>query len=509
MTTSNSDAPTSVGKTSIIGLDAAELSAAIHERRVSCVEVMNAYLDHIEVVNPSVNAIVALRPRAELLHEAAAKDSLLAGGRDLGWMHGFPQAIKDLSDATGFKTTRGFFRGDFDIPAAQTDSLHVARMRAAGSIIIGKTNVPQFGLGSHTYNDVFGATRNSYDQTRSAGGSSGGAAVAVALHMLPVADGSDFMGSLRNPAAWNNILGLRPSFGRVPMEGMDVFVQQCGTPGPLARTATDLALLLRTMAGHDPGVPLSIESDGGLSDGLDRDFTGARVAWMGDLGGYLPMEPEVLELCTTALAVFESLGMPVESVPGLPKANGFNGNEDLWPLWLTIRHWLAGSQLYPLYEYPVTRAALKPEALYEVEGLLNGVDGHAPITALQAFAASVKRTAMYNAFLTLFDSYDFIALPSVQVSPFDVDTEWPATINGTTMSSYHRWMEVATIATLLGVPAISLPAGFDTAGLPTGIQVLARSHADLELLQLAHGWERHAPSGGAICPPLVRHTPGH
>ncbi|MCU1642548.1 MAG: putative amidase [Nocardia sp.] len=506
MTTSNYPASTAAGKSEIVELDAAELSAAIHDRRVSCVEVMTAYLDHIEAVNPSVNAIVALRPREELMREAAAKDKLLADGHDMGWMHGFPQAIKDTADAAGFKTTRGFFRGEFDIPVAQSDSIHVARMRAAGSIFVGKTNVPEFGLGSHTYNEVYGATRNSYDQERSAGGSSGGAAVAVALRMLPVADGSDFMGSLRNPAAWNNILGLRPSFGRVPMAGTDVFVQQGGIAGPLARTATDLALLLRTMSGYDPSAPLSIESEGALPSSLDRDFAGTRVAWMGDLGGYLPMEPGVLDLCTTALTTFESLGMPVESVPGLPKSHGFNGNDDLWPLWLTIRHWWAGAQLYPLYQYPVTAAALKPEARYEVEGLIHGVDGRAPIGALQAFEASVKRTAMYNAFLTLFDSYDFIALPSVQVFPFDVDMDWPATINGTTMSSYHRWMEVSTIATLLGVPAVSLPAGFDAAGLPMGIQVLARSHADLDLLQLAHGWGQRSPWGAAVRPPLLRQT---
>ncbi|MFI0976074.1 amidase [Streptomyces sp. NPDC021093] len=492
----------------IVLLQASELSEAIHEKRVSCEEVMNAYLDHIEALNPTVNAIVTMRPREELLREAAEKDRLLAEGRDLGWMHGFPHAVKDTTDAAGFRTTLGFFRDEFELPPAQSDSLHVARIRAAGAIFIGKTNVPEFGLGSHTYNNVFGATRNAYHQGRSAGGSSGGAAVSVALRMLPVADGSDFMGSLRNPTAWNNVLGLRPSFGRVPTAGSDVFVQQGAVSGPIARTATDLGLLLGTMSGYDPRAPLSLEPGDALSSGPDRDFTGVRVAWLGDLGGYLPMEPGVLGLCTSALDVFERIGMTVESRPGLPTAPGFDGNRDLWPLWLTFRHWLAGSQLHPLYRNPVTRAALKPEAVYEVEGLIKGVDGRPPIGALDVFDASVKRTAMYHAFLTLFDTYDFLVLPSAQVFPFEVEADWPKAVNGTPMSSYHRWMEVTTLATLLGVPAVSLPAGFSEDGLPMGVQVLARSRADLDLLQIAHQWDLAVPWGSHVLPPPVKQRSG-
>ncbi|MFC8124869.1 amidase [Streptomyces sp. NPDC057302] len=503
MATNNPDLPAHRAN-DIVLLQASALSEAIHQKQVSCVEVMNAHLDHIEAINPAVNAIVSLRPRDELLREALEKDRLLAQGRDMGWMHGFPHAVKDTADAAGFKTTRGFFRGEFDLPEAQSDSLHIARIRAAGAIFIGKTNVPEFGLGSHTYNDVFGVTRNAYHQGRSAGGSSGGAAVAVALHMLPVADGSDFMGSLRNPAAWNNVLGLRPSFGRVPSAGSDVFVQQGAVAGPLARTTTDLSLLLDTMSGYDPHAPLSLEPTDASSSGLDRDFTGARVAWLGDLGGYLPMEPGVLGLCTRALDVFESIGLPVHSCAGLPTAPGFDGTDDLWPLWLTFRHWLAGSQLYPLYQSPVTRAALKPEAVYEIEGLINGVDGRPPVGALDVFDASVKRTAMYNAFLTLFDSYDFIVLPSAQVFPFEVEADWPRAVNGTAMSSYHRWMEVTTIATLLGVPAVNLPAGFNQDGLPMGVQVLARNRAETDLLRLAHRWEQESPWGPAVQPRLLK-----
>ena len=230
---------------------AAALSTAVRERVVTCVEVMTAYLDHIDRINPLVNAIVSRRPRAELLDEAAARDDELRAGHHRGWMHGFPHAVKDLADVAGMKTTYGFFRPPFDVEPATADSLFVERLRAAGAIFIGKTNTPEFGLGSHTYNNVFGTTLNAYDQGRSAGGSSGGAAVAVALRMVPVADGSDFMGSLRNPPGWNNVLGLRPSLGRVPSLSPEVFVSRAAVEGPIARTAVDLALLLRTMSGYD------------------------------------------------------------------------------------------------------------------------------------------------------------------------------------------------------------------------------------------------------------------
>src|SRR5690349_5283566 len=222
---------------------------------------MTAYLDHIERLNPVVNAVVSLRPRADLLAEARDKDAMLERGEYAGWMHGFPHAVKDLADVAGLPTSFGLLRPAWGHPAPARDALFVSRIRAAGAIFIGKTNTPQLGLGSQTYNDVFGTTRNAYDRTRTAGGSSGGAAVAVALRMLPVADGSDFMGSLRNPPGWNNVLGLRPSLGRVPDAAGEQFVDHGGVVGPIARTAPDLALLLRTMSGYDARAPLSIEQD--------------------------------------------------------------------------------------------------------------------------------------------------------------------------------------------------------------------------------------------------------
>src|SRR5690349_7551526 len=271
----------------IVMMDALVLSRAIHAKQVSCVEVMTAYLDHIEAINPKVNAIVSLQDRGALLQRARERDELLARGEGRGWMHGFPQAIKDLTATKGIRTTQGsrIFK-DF-VPT--TDAIIVERVKRAGAIIIGKTNTPEFGLGSNTYNDVFGRTLNAYDQSRTAGGSTGGGAVAVALRMLPVADGTDHGGSLRHPAAYNHLFGFRPSFGRVPAQQLDGFYAVMGTPGPMARNVADLAMLLSVQAGYDPRAPLSNRQDPKhFAEPLKRDFKGVRVAWAGDFGGHIP-----------------------------------------------------------------------------------------------------------------------------------------------------------------------------------------------------------------------------
>jgi amidase len=489
----------------VVWWDAAELSVAIRLRLVTCVEVMTAYLDHIDEINPRVNAIVNLRSRDELLGEAAEKDRLLRQDEYQGWMHGFPHAVKDLADVAGMKTTLGFFRPPFDVPPASSDALHVSRMRAAGAIFIGKTNTPEFGVGSQTYNNVFGTTYNAYDQTRTAGGSSGGAAVAVALRMVPVADGSDFFGSLRNPPGWNNVLGLRPSFGRVPGNNSDAFVQQGGVEGPIARTALDLALLLRTMSGYDPRAPLSITQDPRrLPWLLDAPVRGRKVAWLGDLGGYLPMEPEVLEVAGRAVRTFDRLGMEVTELTGLPDYGAFSGNEDLWPTWLVHRHWLLGGILWGVYDDPTLRAAMKPEAIYEVEGLVSGADGNPPITGLDTYRGSVMRTSLYQAFRELFETYDYAVLPTAQVFPFDASIHWPQEIEGVPMSSYHRWMEVTAVGTLLNAPTLAIPAGFSRAGLPMGLQVIGRNHDDFSLMDLARAWERETRWVQRVPPPLLQ-----
>src|SRR5690242_10140608 len=282
-------APRAASRSGIVMLDAVALARAIRAREVSCVEVMSAYLDHIERLNPRVNAIVALEDGEALLARAGACDAQLARGEGTGPLHGFPFAVKDLAPVKGMRTTMGSpILKDF-VPAA--DSIMVERLRAAGAIFIGKTNTPEFGLGSHTYNPVYGLTRNAYDPSRSAGGSSGGAAVALALRMLPVADGSDYGGSLRNPAGWNNVFGFRTSYGLVPPDARDAWLPSMGVLGPMARNVADLALLLSVQAGHDARAPLSMAGDGARFAGrLERDHKGKRIAWAGDCKGYLPYE---------------------------------------------------------------------------------------------------------------------------------------------------------------------------------------------------------------------------
>lgn len=344
------------GHEEIVALDALPLSAAIRRRELSCREVMQAYLAQIERFNPRVNAIVSLQAESRLLTQADERDRQLARGEWLGWMHGMPQAIKDLAATSGIPTTLGspLFAGQ--VP--EHDAIVVERVKSSGAIVIGKTNVPEFGLGSQTYNPLFGTTRNAYDPARIAGGSSGGAAVALALRMLPVADGSDMMGSLRNPAAYNNVYGFRPSQGRVPHGPQaELFVQQLATEGPMGRSVADLARLLATQAGYDPRCPLSLRDDPRrFADDLGRDFRGARLGWLGDYAGYLPMEEGVLELCEAALGDFAELGCDVEAcLPDYPL-------ERLWRTWLVHRQWLVQGSLGELYADPARRVRLKPEA---------------------------------------------------------------------------------------------------------------------------------------------------
>jgi len=468
----------------IVMLSARQLSEAIHARQVSSREVMAAYLAHISALNPGCNAIVAMQDEDALLREALACDEALAAGKSAGWMHGMPQAPKDLAMTRGIRTTYGspIFRDN--VPAS--DSVVVERVRHAGAILIGKTNTPEFGLGSHTFNPVYGATLNPYDPTRSAGGSSGGAAAALALRMLPVADGSDFGGSLRNPAAFCNVYGFRPSAGRVPYgPAPELFLPQLGCEGPMARNVADLALLLATQSGPDMRTPQALPPDpvlasltpANVEDVLKAELTGKRVAWLGDWGGYLPMEDGILTLCEQALRFFPDFGVSVETIqpPYSP--------EKIWQTWLVHRHFLTGNARLALYRNPPTRAQLKPEAIWEIEGSLD-------LKASDLYAASTDRSTWYHALLRTFAKFDYIAVPTAQVFPFDVTQHWPRTVAGKQMDTYHRWMEVVVAWTLSGCPVISVPVGFNAEGLPMGMQLIGRPRDDLGVLRLAAAYER-------------------
>jgi amidase len=456
-------------------MDALELADAIRARQVSCVEVMTEYLDHIEKMNPRVNALVALQDRAALLAQSAERDRHVARGEWMGPLHGFPLAVKDLMPVKGIRMSMGSpIYKDF-VPTA--DGIMVERLRKAGGIIIGKTNTPEFGLGSHTYNSVYGPTRNAYDTSRSAGGSSGGAAVSLALRMLPVADGSDFGGSLRNPAGWNNVFGFRTSMGLVPASAEDGWFPSMGVVGPMARNVPDLAMLLSVQAGYDARVPLSAIGDGSVfQQRLDSDLKGKRIAWSGDFQGYLPFEAGVLNVCTRALKVFESLGCIVEEAqPDYPI-------EPVWQAWLTLRAWQSGASLLPYYNDRDRRALLKPEAIFEVERGLK-------LTAFDISDASAVRTAWYQSVRRLFEKYDYWIAPTAQLFPFDINLFWPQEIAGRKMQTYHEWMKVVLPITMSGCPALAAPAGFSPGGLPIGIQIVGPLHSELACLQLAYGYD--------------------
>ncbi len=439
------------------------LLGALERRELSVSDLMRATLDRIAAVNGQVNAIVALRDETDLMAEARAMDDAPRRGA----LHGLPIAIKDLVNVAGIASTQGSPLLRDNIPAS--DDEVAARLRAAGAIVIGKTNTPEFGLGSHTFNPVYGATRNPYDLSRSCGGSSGGAAVALATGMVALADGSDMMGSLRNPAAWNNVYGFRPSWGRVPSEPVgDLFLHQLATLGPMARDPQDLGLLLDVMSGPDPRQPLSVPS-APVSPVQARDLNGLRIGWLGDWGGAFAMEEGILDQCHTALDSFASLGAHVVDMP--PPFDA----DRIWDSWITLRSFSVAAGLAPLAEQ---KAQLKDTAQWELDrGLALG--------AMQVHRASLVRSDWYRKAERVFAEFDALILPAAQVWPFEIDLPYPSQIAGRQMDSYHRWMQVVTPVSLLGLPCVSLPAGFGPAGLPMGVQMFGPRGADANLLSIA------------------------
>jgi amidase len=464
--------------TDIISDGASALSRRIRQRQVSCREVMALTLDRIAQKDATYNAVPILRPRDELMAEAAACDEELARGIWRGWLHGIPQAIKDLANAKGIRTTWGspLFK-DF---VATEDSIHVARARAAGAIMIGKTNTPEFGLGSHSYNPVHGVTRNAHDSKLAAGGSSGGAAVALALGYLSVADGSDMGGSLRNPAGWNGVYGFRPSYGRVPGTAVDdVYMGQLSTDGPMGVTIEDVARLLATQAGYDRRAPQSFADEPGLGEISAATMKGKRIGWLGGYGGHCAMEPGVFELCAGALKHFEAMGAIVE--PAMPDFD----MERLWRAFVQLRHFGVAGKQRAAYDDPAKRTLMKPELQWEVEGSLK-------LSGQDIYAASVVRTAWTRAVDALFDRYDLLALPTAQCFAFPAEWHWPKEIGGRAMDSYHRWMEIVVGPTMAGGPSLAVPAGVDEKGRHIGLQLWGRARADRWVLSAGAAYEQVA-----------------
>jgi len=469
-------AETSELPSEIVDFTASQLSAAIRLRQVSCAETMEAYLRHIHRYNPTYNAVVSMAPDDQLLAEAQRADAELAQGAYRGWMHGMPHAVKDLADVVGFPTSQGspIYAGTMP----RSDSGHIARIRAQGAIFIGKTNVPEFGMGSQSYNPVFGATGSACDPALTAGGSSGGAASGLGTHMLPVADGGDLMGSLRNPGAFNNVIGFRPTPGRVPGSGTgDLFYQELSVNGPMGRNTEDTIRLLHTISGPSPREPLSLRDEVPPFDAFRApDLGEVRIGWMGDYGGYLPMEPGILELCEASLGTLSDAGTTVE--PCRPEYD----MDRLWWAWLTLRHWSRHGSL-PLLDNPETRRLLKPEAIFEIEGALKA-------SGADIYHAGLARADWFRALEALFERYDVLALPTAQVFPFPKEVHWPETVNGVRMDTYHRWMEVVIGGTLAGLPVVNVPVGFDARGRPMGMQLMGPFGADQKVLELALAYER-------------------
>jgi amidase len=455
----------------ILDLDALAQSAAIDAKELSAAELMQATLARIDKVNGDVNAIVSLRDSDDLLAEAKAADN----APRKGWLHGIPIAIKDLANAAGLPTSMGspLFAGE----VAQKDDLMVARLRAAGALIIGKTNTPEFGLGSHTFNPVHGATRNPYDVTKSAGGSSGGAGAALVTRMLSVADGSDMMGSLRNPAGWNNVYGMRPTWGAVPSEPLgDMFLHQLSTSGPMARSPADLAALLDTMTGADPNQPHGFDLGDTLS-GIHDTLPRQHIGWLGDWDGAFPYADGIADISQSALLEMTSLGHEVEWVSARFDADA------LWDSWTTLRSFSIAAGLADIYADPLKRDFLKPAAIWEIERGLT-------MDAMRVQRASVIRSDWFRRTTKLFESCDVLALPSAQLWPFDVNMVHPTEIGGVQMDTYHRWMQVVVPAGLLGLPVVNVPIGFNAEGLPAGLQLIGPRGSDARLLQLAQCWHR-------------------
>jgi amidase len=452
-------------------MSARELAAHILARRISARDLMQAHLEQIAHINPRLNAIVSKLPDEACLALAEEADARLARGERLGPLHGLPIAFKDNQPVTGFPWTRGSRIFARDIPPGE--SVFVSRMRAAGVVPIGKTNIPEFAMGSHTYNTLFGPTLNPYDLTRSAGGSSGGAAVAVATGMLPVADGNDLGGSLRNPANFNNLVALRPTVGLVPTAPDPFPGMGFNVNGPLARSVADVAFLMSVMAGPDRRDPDCFASDPSVfAEPLDRDVAGTRVAWCLDLGG-LPVDRRVRDVIEQQRRTFESLGCHVDdSCPDL------NGADEIF---LTIRGWRAAGVLGPLLAEH--RHLMKPEAIAEIERGL-------AISRDQVDAALIRHRSFVEAFRGFQERYPFIVCVVNQVPPFDVAIDWPKSIDGVAMNSYTDWMKSAYWISTTLCPAVSVPAGFTDDGLPVGLQIVGRYKDDVGVLQLAYAFEQ-------------------
>jgi amidase len=462
-------AQTSAGA-DVCWLSAREMAHLIRLKKLSAREALDAHLKQIERVNPKVNAIVTLVP--EMAAESAKRaDEAQAHGAMLGPLHGLPIAHKDLVETKGIRTTFGSPLYKDYVPTE--DALIVQRIKGAGAITLGKTNAPEFGAGSQTFNTVFGATHNPYDVSKTCGGSSGGAAVSLACGMIPIADGSDTGGSLRNPAAFCNVVGFRPTPGRVPNPKAAFGWSTLSTSGPMARSVADLALLFSAIAGPDPRAPLSLPEPGEIfARPLDRNFKDIRIAWFKDLGG-VPFDPRVRSVVDAQRKVFENLGCVVEQAEP-----DFAGAEFAFK---TLRaHDYANNYGERMRAH---RSAFKDTVQQEVDAGLR-------LTGPDVARAETLHGQVWRRFQAFLQQYEFFVLPTTQVPPFDVNQPYVTEINGLKMDGYIDWMKSCWYISIVANPAISVPAGFTPEGLPVGLQIVGRYQADFSVLQIANAFEQ-------------------
>jgi amidase len=452
-------------------LTASEMAALVRAGMISARELLAAHIRRIEAVNPSVNAVVTLATEQAMEAAKQADEQQARDKSSLGPLHGLPALHKDLVDTKGIRTTYGspLFRDH--VPAA--DAPIVQRMKRAGAITLGKTNTPEFGAGSQTFNTVFGTTKNPWNLSKTCGGSSGGAAVSLACRMIPVADGSDTGGSLRNPAAFCNIVGFRVSPGRVPNPEAAFAWSTLSTAGPMGRTVSDVALFLSAIAGPDPRSPLSLpESGEAFRRPLERDFKGVRIAWFKDLNG-VPFDPQVRTVVDGHVKTFEALGCRVEQAEP-----NFDGSEFAFR---TLRAWNSahahGEQLR------AHREAYKDTLRQEVEEGLR-------LTGEDVAQAETLHGQVWRRFQVFLQKYDYFVLPTTQLPPFDHTLPYPTSVNGVPVVNYIDWMKSCWYISTAANPAISVPAGFTEDGLPVGLQIVGRWNADWSVLQLAHAFEQ-------------------
>lgn len=468
---------------------ATELATMVRTREVSARELLEAHLARIEAVNPQLNAIVTLD--ADGARAAAdAADAAVAAGADLGPLHGLPVAHKDTHATGGMRTTWGSPLHADTVSAR--DELVVARLKAAGAIRVGKTNVPEFAAGSHTFNPLFGATHNPYRHGLSAGGSTGGGAAALAAGLVPLAEGSDMGGSLRNPAAFCNVVGLRPTPGRVPTHPAAIAWSQLSVQGPMGRTVGDVALALSALAGPDPRVPISLTDDpAGFAAPLPAELTGLRIAWAPDLGGRIPVDPAITEVLGAQLGVFGHLGATVEEdCPDLRGADEVFG---------VLRAWL----------FEATFGDLVRRHPDQVKQTIrwNAARG-AELTGADVGRAETAHTRLHERVVEFFTRFDVLLAPTTQVLPFPVEQEYPTEVAGVPQEDYLGWMRSCTLISATGCPALSVPGGFTADGLPVGLQIVGAPRADRRVLEIGHAFEQATGYGRRRPEPAAAQSAG-